>query len=145
MGMGWKWVGVALLLVGTAWQTALAERDVYRCVYPGGLIEFRGVSVPGVDCVLVDSARVPASRAASAPERQPTPAARSDGAAQPHPVDDPRARNCEAAQHNLRILEGGGPVVSTGPDGQNVLMSDDERAVMLRQARRDVEYWCEDP
>lgn len=148
MGIWWKWVVMALLLVGsTASQMALAERDVYRCVYPGGLIEFRGVPVPGLDCVLVDSVRAPASRAASAyeGEGQHTPAARTDGAAEPPSVDDPRARNCEAAQHNLNVLGGGGPVVGTGPDGQPVLIGDDERAAMLRQARRDIEYWCEEP
>ena len=145
MGTKWKGTMVALCLVGAGGQVAAVERDVYRCSHPGGLIEFRGVPVPGVDCVLVERARAPASRAPSGFESQPESATEAAGSAQPRHFDDPRAQNCDAAQHNLRILEGDGPVVSMGPDGQNILMSDDERAAMLRQTRRDVEYWCEDP
>ena len=146
MGTKWKEIATALCLVGAGWQVAAAaERDVYRCSYPGGLIEFRGVPVPGGDCVLVERTSVPASSAPSGFESQTEPATQADGSAEPRHSDDPRAQNCNAAQHNLGILEGEGPVVSTGPDGQDILMSDDERAAMLRQTRRDVEYWCEDP
>lgn len=145
MVMRWKWTGLLVLLPGLWLQPVSAEREVYRCVYPGGLVEFRGVPVPGIDCALVESGLAPHPRAAAVAEPVTEPAPAAPGSTEAVASGDLRAQNCEVAQRNLTVLEGEAPVVSTGPDGQSVLMSDDERAEMLRQTRRDVEYWCADP
>lgn len=150
MANSWKWSVGALILASILAQPVLAEREVYRCVYPSGLIEFRGAPVMGVDCVRVETAPMSdassppafASEGGSAPIREGTAGADSQETAS---SSDLRAQNCEAAKRNLQLLEGEDPVATTGPDGEPVLMSDDERAVMLRQTRRDMEYWCADP
>jgi len=146
MVIRWKWTGVLILLPGLWLQPVSAEREVYRCVYPGGHVEFRGVPVLGIDCVLVERGSVLDPRAASIPDPERGSAAPlQDSMPDAVSAGNLRVQNCEIAQRNLSVLEGDDPVVSTGPDGKTVLMSDDERAAMLRQTRRDVEYWCEDP
>lgn len=144
MAMRWKWIGMLMLLAGLWLQPVSAEREVYRCVYPGGLVEFRGVPMPGIDCVFFGS-RLPSDpRADSVGDPETTPATAAPDSPDSAASGDLRVQNCEIARRNLTVLEDEAPVVSTGPDGQSLLMSDDEREGMLRQTRRDVGYWCED-
>ena len=137
----WGLTGLALVATGLSSGAGVAaERDVFRCVYPDGRIEFRGTPLQGADCVTVDrwQMAVPPSAPIS-----------DDSASEPTPdatlhaeQEDPWVRNCEVARDNVTLLEYDGPVVETGADGRPVLLSDSDRAERLSQARRDVEYWC---
>ena len=134
------WVGSGLAVLVPAHQ-AVAERDIYRCIYPDGQIEFRGIRVMGAECTHIGyrhsgSDEPGAGSEAMAEDRQP-PVTES-----PEPVD-PRVHNCEVARDNLEMLESGVPVVITGPGGEPALLSEDDRAERLRQVRRDVDYWCD--
>lgn len=145
MVMRWKWAGLLMLLPGLWLQPVSAESGMYRCVYPDGMVEFRGVPVLGIDCVPVAGSRAPGPRATPEAERETEPTTATPEPADPMEPANVRARNCEIARKNLAVLEGEGPIVSADPDGQPVLMSDEERATVLRQTRRDLEYWCAEP
>ena len=134
------WLG-SIVLVLFPVQQALADRDIYRCIYPDGRIEFRGIPVMGAECTHVgyrqNGSDEPGTASAPTPmERQPPVQESAD------PVD-PRVHNCEVARDNLELLESGVPVVITGPGGEPALLSEDDRAERLRQVRRDVDYWCD--
>ena len=133
------WVGL-IFLASIPAQNALADRDIYRCIYPDGQIEFRGGPVMGAECTHVGYRRggwdEPAASAPTPEERQPS----APAAGEP---EDPRMHNCEVARENLEMLESGVPVVITGPGGESELLSEDDRAERLRQVRRDVDYWCD--
>ena len=134
------WVGL-IFLASIPAQNALADRDIYRCIYPDGRIEFRGIPVMGAECTHVGFRQggweEPLAGSAPTPEeRQPSVPESAD------PVD-PRVHNCEVARDNLEMLESGVPVLITGAGGEPALLSEDDRAERLRQARRDVDYWCD--
>jgi len=133
------WLGLVLLALVPVHQ-AVAEGDIYRCIYPDGQIEFRGIPVMGAECAHVGyrqsgSDEPAAASVPMAEERQPPVTESAE------PVD-PRVHNCEVARDNLEMLESGVPVLITGAGGEPALLSEDDRAERLRQARRDVDYWC---
>lgn len=134
------WFGLVLLLLVPT-HDVMAERDIYRCVYPDGQIEFRAVRAMDAECTHIgyrqqESDEPGPASDPMAGDQRPS----STEAAEPA---DPRVRNCEIAQENLEMLESSVPVVVTGPDGEPALLSEDDRAERLRKTRRDVDYWCE--
>ena len=52
------------------------------------------------------------------------------------------AENCKFAQSNRAILDSDRDVVSTDPDGNKVVMSAKERQAALKQAEKDIAYYC---
>jgi len=116
-----------------------SERAVYRCVHPGGVIEYRGVPLLEADCVLLERRILSTEPEAAVSDSGVANAAAADQ----DTFEDPRVHNCEVARDNLEMLESGVPVVITGPDGEAALLSESDREERLRQTRRDVDYWCD--
>jgi hypothetical protein len=52
------------------------------------------------------------------------------------------AENCRIAQTNAAKLEGDRDIVQTGADGKKFLLEGEQRQDALRQAHKDIEYYC---
>lgn len=52
-------------------------------------------------------------------------------------------QNCEKAKANLTLLQGDQDVIRIDPEGNKVVLSEQEREEALRQTRKDIEYFCE--
>jgi hypothetical protein len=53
-----------------------------------------------------------------------------------------RERNCDAAQRRVAVYERANSVSRTGPDGERVYLSDEQRADALAEARGLARAWC---
>lgn len=143
MNVSWARSGLALILLALG-SNALGqplERAVYKCLHPDGHVEFRSDPLIGLRCMIVERRLGPTRDPASA--RDGTQATAPVAGTGPTMASDPRSRNCENARKNRNLLESDAPVVTTGPDGQQVVISPEERAAALKTALRDIEYWCE--
>ncbi len=53
-----------------------------------------------------------------------------------------RQANCEAARTNLAMLESDQEVITTGRDGEKVVVDAGRRQTLIAQARKDADYFC---
>ena len=60
-----------------------------------------------------------------------------------HLADNERSQRCVAAQRNLRILGMQRPIYYTNESGEEVYVSDNERELQKREARSEVDRYCE--
>lgn len=122
-----------------------AGAGAYRCVYPDGRVEYRTFPVQGVSCLPVEAAlrRSPPADPAVGPVE-----IRDEGRGDHEAEQDGESieeRNCRQARANLEMLEGDGPLVITGDDGEPRLLGEEERASLLARTRREAAYWCVEP
>lgn len=69
-------------------------------------------------------------------EKQETAKQESENAA------EQRAANCEQAKSNLQALESGKIVVKADAQGNKTRLEGEQREEALKQARKDIEYFC---
>lgn len=65
---------------------------------------------------------------------------------QPEVVEDPeiKARNCQAARHNLRVYEGLGSRLVKREDGSIYRPNEEERQQKIDESRAQVEKYCDE-
>lgn len=143
MNMYWVRTSLALMLLtfgsGAAGQST--ERPIFECLHPDGRVEFRSTPLVSARCTIIERRTARIGESASVSDDGPAAAPIAESGATT--ARDPRARTCENARKNRDLLESDTPVITTGPDGQQLVLSPEERAAALRTALRDIEYWCE--
>lgn len=142
------WLGVVLLCA------ASATAAVYKWVDANGVTQYSGI--PPADREAHEVQMLPAAAEAAAPE---VPAAASPQAAPAATPEDEEAaakreqierarvaqtRTIQCAQYreNLRALRRGGPVYEINKAGEQVLLTDDERAAALEVAQKMEQKYC---
>lgn len=123
-----------------------AAAGAYRCVHLDGRVEYRTFPLQGVSCQPVEGVL---QRSPSAdPAAGTVDGGEKDGWVE-HEADEDgetiEMRNCRQARANLEMLEGDGPLVITGDDGEQRLLGEEERAGLLARTRREAAYWCVEP
>ena len=120
-----------LLLIGQPF-TVLAA---YKCVNSTGNIEYVDLPKEGTTCTQLRP--VPAPTPVNA-EPDPAASEQPETAA----IDDPKQKNCDVAQGNLKTLQSDKDVVVSDKDGNKTLLNKEQREAELAQAQKDVNYWC---
>ncbi len=139
----------ALTALLTFGADALAA-DAYKWTDDAGVIQYTQAPPEGRAFEVVKQRHYPA---APTPARTTPAAANADleseadtpiATAEAGSVQEAKQRNCEIARKNLEVLSTKTTILMADPDtGENRRLSDEERQSQLRQAERDVGYFCE--
>jgi hypothetical protein len=138
---------LALLTLGAA----AAGADVYKWTDDGGVMQYTQSPPEDRPFTVVKQQRSPVPSSApqgSMPSAQPevdggdtaTPVA----TAATESVTEAKQHNCELARQNLDVLSTKTAILLSDPvSGERRRLSDDERQQQIRQAERDIAYFCE--
>jgi len=144
--MNRQWLLLALLVTSAS---ASAEQ-VYKWTDAAGVTHYSDAPPPA-DAQNVQTMRVsggashngaPAPQSAeqtvSADSSTRTTASNGAGPA----ADDARAKNCNAAHHNLELLQSGVTVTAPGADGNQALLDDKQRQARIAEANAQITLFC---
>ncbi|MDQ2693943.1 MAG: DUF4124 domain-containing protein [Pseudomonadota bacterium] len=157
-------LAAAGILAGLILSTAPAPRaDIYKWKDEDGNVHYTATPPPAGEYEVFGRSSTPPAAPAGegAPEPDSDPAAaepppdaepppapeiQDEPPAAIQPIDDQAAQRdeyCQRARTNLDILENYEVVSRPDDQGQPVVLDDEQRQQALRQARKDVEYFCD--
>jgi hypothetical protein len=126
----------------------VSAATAYRCTLPDGQVVYTELPPAGARCQALTTRGYSPSTPSGTPPAATPPPDSDESQTEPEVVPDEqqqqRQRACTIARRNLGLLESDQPVVRTNAEGEQVVLDDEQRAAALAQARKDVDYWCDD-
>ncbi|MDG4595333.1 MAG: DUF4124 domain-containing protein [Candidatus Contendobacter sp.] len=137
---------------GGAVVTTQAQQFIYKWTDEQGMIKYSEMAPPvGVKYETVQKSSVPAGTEVdvSAQQAKEREALAREQAKQKEKTEqtqkeaeEGRAKNCEIAKKNIEVLQGQGRVVRTDAQGKKITLDAEQRAVELKKAQSEQEYYC---
>lgn len=139
-------LSIVVLFYFLLFLMGVTQAATYKCVDAQGKIEYRALPQAGFECVDMKAGAKPPADPDAALEklRERAKAMENEAAArQAQSNPDQRQAHCETAQKNHEILQGQDEVVSTDSEGNRTVLNAEQRAAVLEQTLKDIDYFCD--